>query len=237
MKRALLQALLAAREEKRAVVLATALDGEGRGGRQGLVFDDTTFGAEGLAPEIVAAARRALASGVSAVEETAEGRMFLHVFVPPLRLVIVGAVHIAQLLAPMAALLGYQTIVVDPRRSFASADRFPGVEITHEWPDEALERLRPDRRTAVVTLTHDPKLDDPALRVALRSDAFYIGCLGSKRTHAARLERLREAGLEPPAGERIHAPVGLPIGALSPAEIATAIVAEIINVLRRGRVA
>ena len=158
--------------------------------------------------------------------------LFLQVFNPPLRMAIVGAVHITQALAPMAALLDYEVTVVDPRRAFATDERFPGVAVDTEWPDDALRRLSPDRRTAVVTLTHDPKLDDPALGVALSSDAFYIGSLGSRRTHAARLERLRARGFDESALARIHGPIGLAIGAKSPAEIATAVTAEITAKLR-----
>jgi xanthine dehydrogenase accessory factor len=143
-------------------------------------------------------------------------------------------VHIAQTLVPMASLAGYDVTVVDPRRAFASDARFPGVDVRQDWPDEALEALAPDARTAVVTLTHDPKLDDPALDVALRSEVFYIGALGSKRTHAGRLERLAELGHDPSNLERIHGPAGLAIGAVSPAEIALAVIAEITQVLRQG---
>jgi len=156
----------------------------------------------------------------------------LHVFNPPLRMILIGAVHISQPLARMAALAGYEVVVVDPRRAFASAARFPGVEVRIDWPDEALEDLAPNLRTAVVTLTHDPKLDDPALHVALRSDAFYIGSLGSKKTHRTRVERLTEAGFDEKTIGRILGPVGLSIGATSPAEIAVAILAQITDVLR-----
>ena len=154
-------------------------------------------------------------------------------FNPPLRLIVVGAVHIAQALVPMASLTGYDVTVVDPRRAFASDARFPGVAVRQDWPDEALEELRPDARAAVITLTHDPKLDDPALDVALRSDAFYIAALGSKRTHAARLERLAGLGHDAATLGRIFGPAGLPIGAVSPAEIALSIMAEMTQVLRR----
>ena len=159
---------------------------------------------------------------------------FLHVHNPPLRLVVVGAVHIAQALVPMAAHLGYALVtVVDPRRSFATDDRFPDVTISTDWPDEAMDALHPDARTAVVTLTHDPKLDDPALDRALKSPAFYIGSLGSRRTHAARLERLRELGHDEAALARIRGPIGLPIEAVTAPEIALSILAEIVAV-RRG---
>jgi xanthine dehydrogenase accessory factor len=166
--------------------------------------------------------------------ETERGPLFIQVFNPPLRLIVIGAVHIAQSLVPMASLAGYDVTVVDPRRAFASDARFPGVDVREDWPDEALEALKPDARTAVVTLTHDPKLDDPALDVALRSEAFYIASLGSKRTHAARLERLRELGHDASTLERIYGPAGLSIGAVSPAEIALSVMAEMTQVLRQG---
>jgi xanthine dehydrogenase accessory factor len=145
----------------------------------------------------------------------------------------VGAVHIAQALAPMASLAGYHVTVVDPRRAFATDSRFPDVAMTRDWPDEALAALAPDRRTAVVTLTHDPKLDDPALDVALRGEAFYVAALGSRRTHAGRLERLRALGHGEAALARIHGPAGLEIGAVSPAEIAVSVMAEMTRALRR----
>ena len=151
---------------------------------------------------------------------------------PPLRLLLVGAVHIAQALAPMARLAGYGVTVIDPRRAFAAPERFPGIDVVDEWPDDALTALGIDARTAIVTLTHDPKLDDPALRVALASPAFYIGCLGSRRTHAARLERLEAEGHDATALARLHGPVGLSIGARTPAEIAVAILAELTQALR-----
>ncbi len=152
----------------------------------------------------------------------------------PLRMVIVGAVHVAQSLAPMAAALGFAVTVVDPRRAFNTPERFPAMALNHDWPDEAMEALAPDSRTAVVTLTHDPKLDDPALLVALRSPAFYVGALGSKRTHAKRVERLEEAGLDAAAIGRIAAPVGLDIGAVTAPEIALSIMAQVIA-RRRGK--
>jgi xanthine dehydrogenase accessory factor len=151
----------------------------------------------------------------------------VHVQNPAPRLILVGAVHISQALAPMAALAGYAVMVIDPRQAFATDARFPDVSLSGDWPDEAMARLKLDRRTAVVTLTHDPKLDDPALQTALKSDVFYIGALGSKKTHAARLARLREAGFGDADCARIRGPVGLSIGAKSPAEIAVSILAEI----------
>lgn len=183
----------------------------------------------------MASVRQAIADDRSALVESPEGRFFIEVFNPPLRLVVVGAVHIAQPLARMAAMAGYAVAVIDPRSAFASSERFPGVELSTEWPDEAMARLKPDRRTAIVTLTHDPKVDDPALVAALRSSAFYVGALGSKKTHAARLKRLADAGFKDTDFARIHGPVGLDIGAVSPAEIAVSILAQITATLRADR--
>ena len=228
MKRRLLDELLEARAEKIPCAVLTCLSS----GRQTLFRWDDGAGAAALDPELHSALRDALRRDRSGCVETETESVFVHVFNPPLRLVVVGAVHIAQALVPMAGLVGYDVVVVDPRRSFASADRFPGIVLVDEWPDDAVTALAPDSRTALVTLTHDPKLDDPALIAGLRSPAFYIGSLGSRRTHRARLERLRQAGVEERALARIHAPIGLDIGAQSPAEIATAIVAEITAVLR-----
>lgn len=161
------------------------------------------------------------------------GDWFLGVHNPPLTMAIIGGVHIAQALAPMAQLAGYDVTIIDPREAFASPARFPGARLRHDWPDEALAALGLDGRTAVVTLTHDPKLDDPAIRSALAAPVFYLGCLGSGRTHAKRLERLRAAGLAEDLLARIHAPVGADIGAKSPAEIAVSILAQITERLRR----
>jgi xanthine dehydrogenase accessory factor len=173
-----------------------------------------------------------LRSGKSGMEETAQGRVFLTVHAPSARLVITGAVHISQALAPVAGLLGYDVTIVDPRTAFASPERFPDVKVIAEWPDVALPPLGVDRYTAFVALTHDPKIDDPALAHALSRDCFYIGALGSKKTHARRLERLKAGGISEPALTRIHAPIGLAIGAVSPPEIAVAIMAEITASLR-----
>lgn len=159
--------------------------------------------------------------------------LFVRAYARPPRLVVVGAAHISQALAPMAAIAGFEVVVIDPRRAFASADRFPGVTLLDAWPDEALRQLELDSVTAVVTLTHDPKLDDPALIAALQSPAFYVGALGSKRTHAKRIERLTQAGLGDKVG-RIHAPVGLDLGGRAPREIAVAILAEVVRVRYRG---
>jgi xanthine dehydrogenase accessory factor len=173
-----------------------------------------------------------LRSGKSGMEETSQGRVFLTVHVPPPRLVITGAVHISQALAPVARLLGYDVIIVDPRTAFASPERFPDVKLMAQWPDEVLPALGVDRYTAFAALTHDPKIDDPALTHALARECFYVGALGSRKTHARRVERLKAEGLDAAAITRIHAPIGLPIGAVSPPEIALAIMGEITARLR-----
>lgn len=175
----------------------------------------------------------AAAEALAADRSGFEGAWFLGVHNPPLRMAIVGAVHIAQALAPMARLAGYDVAVLDPREAFASAARFPDTTLIPDWPDEGLAAFGLDSRTAVVTLTHDPKLDDPAIRAALASNVFYLGCLGSPRTHAKRVARLAEAGFAPEAIARIDAPVGLDIGASSPAEIAVATLAQVTERLRR----
>jgi xanthine dehydrogenase accessory factor len=173
-----------------------------------------------------------LASGKSGMEEAAGAPIFVTVHVPPPRLVITGAVHISQALAPMARMLGYDVTIVDPRTAFATVDRFPEIKVIPDWPDAALPPLNIDRYTAFVALTHDPKIDDPALLHALARDCFYIGALGSKKTHARRVQRLKEQGVSENGIARIHAPIGLSIGAVSPAEIAVAIMAEITARLR-----
>ncbi len=229
MKITVLEHLFDARREGKPACLVRFL----RDGGEALVVAGETVIGPDLPDAILEAIERAHRLDRSTTVETAVGPVFLQVFNPPLRLIVVGAVHIAQALVPMAALAGYAVTVIDPRRGFATSERFPDVVLVDAWPDEAMESLAPDGRTAVVTLTHDPKLDDPALDVALRSTAFYIGALGSKRTHAARLERLRALGHGPEALARIHGPAGLDIGAVSPAEIAIAILAQMTQVLRR----
>ena len=169
----------------------------------------------------------------SGMEETPQGRAFLTVYVPSPRLVITGAVHISQTLAPIGQLLGYDVTIVDPRTAFASIERFPDVKVIAEWPDVALPPLGIDHYTAFVALTHDPKIDDPALKHALERNCFYIGALGSKKTHSKRVDRLKQAGLTETDIARIHAPIGLDIEAISPAEIAVAIMGEITQVLRQ----
>jgi xanthine dehydrogenase accessory factor len=227
-RRELLDALLSARDAKRPAVLATDLGS----GAQWLWLPDAPEIAGGLAEAVVAEARAALRADRSGELEHEGRTLFLNVFNPPLRMIIVGAVHIAQPLSRMAALTGFDVFLIDPRQAFAADARFPGIEISLEWPDRAVEALAPDARTAVVTLTHDPKLDDPALGVALRSDAFYIGALGSRKTHASRLRRLQADGFDDTALARIHGPIGLSIGAKSPAEIAVSILGQVIQLLR-----
>jgi xanthine dehydrogenase accessory factor len=173
-------------------------------------------------------------SGKSGMEEMPQGKMFLTVHVPAPRIVVTGAVHISQALAPIAKIVGYDVTIVDPRTAFATQERFPDVKVIAEWPDVALPPLGVDRYTAFVALTHDPKIDDPALTHALSRDCFYIGALGSKKTHARRIERLKAQGLSDADLARIHAPIGLPIGAVSPAEIAVAIMGEITARLRQA---
>jgi len=219
--------LEAARAEKRPVVLATRLPS----GEQILLPDEAAGAA------LNEAANAALFRDQSSTVSIGNEEWFLHAYNPPMRLIIVGAVHIAQALVPIAAQLGLAMVVVDPRRSFASDERFPNVSISTEWPDDALDALAPDSRSAVVTLTHDPKLDDPALDRALRSKAFYIGALGSRRTHAARLGRLRELGHDDAAMARIRGPVGLNIEAVTAPEIALSILAELVGVHRGAKLA
>jgi len=229
MKGRVLDAVIAAGHETRSIALATDL----ATGRQLLVDDVAAEGDLTLNAAALAEVREALRIDRNMTLETSEGRIFVEVFSPPRRCFVVGAVHIAQPLVQMLRLADYGVTVIDPRGSFATEARFPGVDLTQEWPDEALERLRPDHRSAVVTLTHDPKLDDPALAVALRSDCFYIGALGSRRTHAARCSRLTELGLSDSDLKRINGPIGLAIGAVSPAEVAISIVAQMTQILRR----
>ncbi|MGA2129241.1 MAG: XdhC family protein, partial [Xanthobacteraceae bacterium] len=189
-------------------------------------------GGEAAADPLRDVLEQRLRSGKSGLAETAGGQVFLTVHVPPPRLVVTGAVHISQALAPIAKILGYDVIIVDPRTAFATPERFPDVRLIGEWPDTALPPLDIDRYTAFVALTHDPKIDDPALLHVLARDCFYVGALGSKKTHGRRLDRLRQQGVGDAALARIHAPIGLPIGAVSPAEIAVAILAEITSRLR-----
>jgi xanthine dehydrogenase accessory factor len=229
MKRAIFDELMKARAAGQPVALATNL----RSGQQLLIFTRETSGDLCLDIDMVAAAVDALKTDRNATLNTPAGQIFIHVHNPPPRLFLVGAVHIAQPLAKMGQLAGYGVTIIDPRSGFAGGGRFEGLDVTGEWPDEALVRLKPDSRSAIVTLTHDPKLDDPALDAALRSPAFYVGALGSKKTHAARLERLRGKGFADRELARIHGPVGLSIGAVSPAEIAVSVMAQITQVRRQ----
>lgn len=221
MDRDILKELLADREAKRSVVLATVLES----GAQRLIRP-------GDGDPLQAEAEAAIRTDKPATVDTDDGQVFLNVFNPPLRMIIVGAVHIAQFLAPMAQMTGYAVTIIDPRQAWATPERFPDIRIVDEWPDDAMAELAPDHRTAIVTLTHDPKLDDPALQAALKSEAFYVGSLGSTRTHAKRVQRLEGAGLSADEIGRIHAPVGLDIGAKSPAEIAVSVMAQVTAALR-----
>ncbi|HEX4597057.1 MAG TPA: XdhC family protein [Burkholderiaceae bacterium] len=229
MKRDILERLSAAGSARGALAVVTRLSD----GRQALVDREVLCGDLAISAELlrfVADCVRVERSGPLAQDED----LFVRVYAGSPRLLVVGAVHVAVALAPMASLAGFEVTVIDPRRAFGNIERFAHVTLSNEWPDEAMARLEPDARTAVVTLTHDPKLDDPALIAALKSPAFYIGALGSSRTHAKRVQRLHEQGL---GGEtaRIHAPVGLALGGRSPSEIAVAIVAQIVQERYRCR--
>jgi xanthine dehydrogenase accessory factor len=192
---------------------------------------------EGAPAALNEAAAAALAADRTGTHRIGEENWFIEARNPEPRLILVGAVHIAQALAPLAAQTGFEVVLVDPRRAFGNEDRFPGAQMVNEWPDVALQSLRPDIRTAIVTLTHDPKLDDPGLDEALKSNAFYIGALGSRKTHAARLERLAALGHAPETLARIRGPVGLNIGAVTAPEIALSVIAEIVAVRRNGGLA
>lgn len=230
MKSQFLDAVLAANVEGRSVALATDL----KSGAQLFLDGDLTEGNLELDEMSLGAMREALRADRNISLDIADSRVFVQVFSPPRRCFVIGAVHIAQPLVPMLAACDYKPIVIDPRGAWATEARFPGVELSTEWPDEAFERYKPDRASAIVTLTHDPKIDDPALVAALRSDAFYVGALGSKRNHARRLERLAaEHGFGENELSRIHGPIGLNIGAVSQAEIAISILGEMTAVLRQ----
>ena len=206
-------------------------------GAQSLITSGNVDGELTLNAKDLAEVRRALDDDQSRLIQTQAGPVFVEVWNPRLRLIVVGAVHAAQTLVPLAKLAGYEVTVIDPRTAFGTAERFPSTTVLSVWPSEALDALKPDRRTAIVTLAHDPKIDDPALEKALRSEAFYVGALGSRRTHAKRAERLLQAGVDAAALARIRGPIGLAIGALTPAEIAISIMAEITAVLRRAPLA
>jgi len=223
---AILSTLNAERAARRATILVTDVES----GAQRLVK-----AADLAADPLAEALEKQLRMGKSALVEADGKSFFLTVQAPPPRVIVTGAVHISQAMAPMAKLLDLDLVIVDPRTAFATPERFPGVRLLTDWPDEALASLGLDGYTAFVALTHDPKIDDPALEAALRSDCFYIGALGSRKTHGRRLERLAVAGFDETATQRIHAPIGLDIGAVSPAEIALAILGEIVKTLRGPR--
>ncbi len=223
----LLARLREAQAAKRPVALLTRLSD----GRQRLWPDDSVPAALSEAAE--AALRDDKASAVALDGD----KWFVHPHNPPARLIVVGAVHVAQALVPMAATLGFAVTVVDPRRAFATPERFPSVSLSFDWPDEAMAALAPDGRTAVVTLTHDPKLDDPALVGALRAGVRYVGAIGSKSTHAERLRRLERQDLAPEQLALIHSPIGLDLGARDPAEIALSVLAEIVAVKNHAGIA
>jgi xanthine dehydrogenase accessory factor len=222
----LLSALNIERAARRATVLVTDLGL----GEQRLVKEVDLAG-----DPLAEALDKQLRSGKSGNVEVDGKAYFLTVQAPPPRIVVTGAVHISQALAPMAKLLDLDIVVIDPRTAFATQERFPEVTLLAEWPEEALQKVPFDGYTAFVALTHDPKIDDPALQAALRSTCFYVGALGSRKTHGKRLERLAAAGFGEADVQRIHAPIGLDIGAVSPAEIALAILGEIVQALRGPR--
>ena len=226
MRASTLIALNKARVDRRAAVLVV----DEQSGEDQILFPLESHESSPL----MDAARAALQADKAGEIELDGKKLFLNVFAPPLELIVIGAVHISQALAPMAAQLGYSVTIIDPREAFGTQERFPNVRLLNIWPDEALKVQPPHARTALVTLTHDPKLDDAALIPALASPAFYIGCLGSRKTQLARVHRLQRAGVADEAIARIHGPVGLRIGAKSPAEIAVSILAEMTAVLRGG---
>jgi len=223
MNKNILDEILLALENKKPIALVSEL----KTGDQGIVYKDSISGVLEVTDDIIELARISIEDDSS----RRSGDFFIQVFNPPKRLIIVGAVHIAQPLVEIGKTSGFAVTIVDPRGAFATGSRFPEVELNEDWPDEALISLKIDNRTAVVTLTHDPKLDDPALEVALQSNAFYIGSLGSKKTHSKRIERLKDSGFDEHQISRIHGPIGLDIGSKSPAEIAISIMAEITKAL------
>ncbi|WP_292895221.1 XdhC family protein [Nitratireductor sp.] len=218
-----LKKLNALRRDRRAAILLTDL-GDGR--------DRVICEGDAVAGALGEAVARVFRSGKSGVAEVDGRNFFLNVHLPAPRLVVIGAVHISQALAPMAKIAGFDLTIIDPRTAFASPERFPGVALHAEWPDEALARQPLDAYTALAALTHDPKIDDPALKAAFEAKCFYIGALGSRKTHARRVERLMDAGVASAALERIDAPIGLDIGAATPAEIAVAVLGAVIRALR-----
>jgi xanthine dehydrogenase accessory factor len=224
MRKDLAQAILAARATRRPAALLTWLDS----GEQRLVSPEEA----GEFPALAAAIADGFRLDRSATVPSPDGEVFIRIFNPPLRLIIIGAVHAAQYLLPLARMLGHDVTIVDPRTAFATDERFPDATLVTEWPEDALAQIGIDRRTAIIALTHDAKIDDGALPLGLAAGAFYVGALGSTRTHAKRVERLTEMGVAASEIARIHAPIGLDIGAQGPAEIALSIMAQLVAVLR-----
>ncbi len=224
MRKDLAEGILAAQAERKPVALLTWLDS----GAQRLMSPDEAAGH----PDLAGALADAFRLDRSATVETADGELFIRIFNPPLRLVIIGAVHAAQYLLPLGRMVGHDVTIIDPREAFASPERFPDAHLITEWPEDGLPQVGIDRRTAIVALTHDAKIDDIAIRFGLEQGAFYVGALGSKRTHAQRIERLKAIGVSEADIARLHAPIGLDIGAQGPAEIAISIMAQLIAVLR-----
>ena len=221
----ILEQIVESRGLRKAVALVTELES----GKQRVIARD--HAADDTLAQVLDEAFR---TGESGVHKLPEGEYFVHVYNPRLRLVIIGAVHIAQALIPIAMAAGYDVVVIDPRGAFATADRFPDIKLHTEWPDEVIPKIGLDGQTALLALTHDPKIDDPALFAALKSKVFYIGALGSKKTQAKRFERLKAAAFNDKQISRIRGPIGLAIGARGPVEIAIAIMAEITRTLRLG---
>ncbi len=230
MNREILARLHALRQANEPAALVTRLND----GEQALITIGESTGALALDEDARELVLQKIQTDASGMLEEPHATLFVRVYNPPLRLVLVGAVHITQALIPIAAIAGYAVTVIDPRAAFANEQRFPTATVTTDWPDEAMRRLAPDKRTAVVTLTHDPKLDDPALKEALKTEAFYIGSLGSRKTHAARLQRLRADGVAEVPLQRIHAPVGLSLGSRRPPDIAVSVMAQIIQVANKA---
>jgi xanthine dehydrogenase accessory factor len=229
----LLDRLLATKRAGACAALATNL----ATGEQCVVTGGDCFGELALDADQLSQVRQSIDGDQSRTITMGDDQIFVEVMSPKLRLIVIGGVHTAQSLVPMARLVGYDVTVVDPRSAFATPDRFPDTHLVNQWPDQAVPALKADRRTAIVTLTHNPKIDEAALAAGLRTDAFYLGALGSRRTHAKRCERLSAVGFDEVAVRRVRGPVGLPIGALTPGEIAIAIMAEITASLRRAPLA
>lgn len=224
MQKDLAEKILAAQAERQPIALLTWLSS----GEQKLVSPEQSA----ILPDLAEPLADAFRLDRSGTVETPDGELFIRIFNPPLRLIVIGAVHAAQYLLPLARMIGHDVTIIDPREAFATPERFPDAHLITEWPEDGLPLAGTDARTAIIALTHDAKIDDPAIKLGLESGAFYVGALGSKRTHAKRLERLKEIGVTEEGIARIHAPIGLDIGAQGPAEIAVSIMAELIAVLR-----